>query len=195
MNEQHTTGRLEVVNDTGSWNAEYDGDGTSCHVGVAIAGGPMVALAIAYSPNIFADPDPTANARRLAACWNACEGINTLLLEQLRVPLRDLNGSELALLEQRDELLAAIGACRDAMPETAVRVNDAIADPLSVPDYVRESVSLLVAQREELLAAVNGLLAYFESGNSVPVSQATIKANSAEVLAARAAIAKAGGEA
>lgn len=48
----------------------------------------------------------------------------------------------------------------------------------------------LHAQREELLASLNGLLAYFESGNSVPVSQATIKANSAEVIAARAAIAK-----
>lgn len=49
------------------------------------------------------------------------------------------------------------------------------------------------AQRDELLAAMTGLLAYFESGNCVPVSQATIKANSAEVLAARAAIAKSEG--
>ena len=52
----------------------------------------------------------------------------------------------------------------------------------------------LIAAAPELLAALNGLLAYFESGNSVPVSQATIKANSPEVLAARAAIARAGGE-
>lgn len=50
------------------------------------------------------------------------------------------------------------------------------------------------AKRDELLTALNGLLVYFESGNSVPVSQATIQSNSAEVLAARAALAKAGGE-
>lgn len=53
----------------------------------------------------------------------------------------------------------------------------------------------LIEAAPDLLSAMNGLLAYFESGNSVPVSQATIKANSAEVLAARAAIAKVGGEA
>lgn len=52
----------------------------------------------------------------------------------------------------------------------------------------------LIEAAPDLLSAMNGLLAYFESGNSVLVSQATIKANSAEVLAARAAIAKAGGE-
>ena len=139
-------------------------------------------------------PRTEANARRLVACWNACEGISTDELERHA----DDTAPVFALLTetwaQRDELLAAIGACRDAMPETAAQVNDAIADPLAVTDYVRASVSLLVAQRDELLAALNGLLAYFESGNSVLVSQATIKANSAEVLAARAAIAKAGGE-
>lgn len=48
-------------------------------------------------------------------------------------------------------------------------------------------------QNVDLKAALNGLLTYFESSNSVPVSQATIKANSVEVHVARAAIAKAEG--
>ena len=96
-----------------------------------------------------------ANARRLVACWNACEGISTHALE----------------------VVVGMGAS----------VGDKIA-------ALETSERELMDQRDELLAALNGLLAYFESGNSVPVSQATIKANSAEVLAARAAIAKVGGE-
>jgi hypothetical protein len=51
----------------------------------------------------------------------------------------------------------------------------------------------LIAAAPDLLAALTDLLSYFDSGNSVPVDKATIKANSAEVLAARAAIAKAQG--
>lgn len=45
----------------------------------------------------------------------------------------------------------------------------------------------------ELFDALQGLLSYFKSGNSVPVERATIKADSAEVKAAFAAIAKAEG--
>ena len=53
------------------------------------------------------------------------------------------NGECIAALEkQRDKLLTAIGECRDAMPSTSVRVNDAIADPLAVPDYVRACVAV-----------------------------------------------------
>ena len=54
-----------------------------------------------------------ANTCRLAACWNACEGLDTDLLENIatmgdtlasRFKLRDQTERELA--EQRDELLA-----------------------------------------------------------------------------------------
>lgn len=79
------------------------------------------------------------------------------------------------------DLLTAIGACRDAMPETAARVNDAIADPLAVPAYVRESVSLLVSQRNELLQALKDI--------------AEESTDPGAFACARAAIAKAGGEA
>lgn len=102
-----------------------------------------------------------ANARRLVACWNACEGISTKALEvvigmgaSVGDKIAALEASERELMGRRDELMTAIGACRDAMPETAVQVNDAIAYPLAVPDYVRASVSLLVAQRDELLEAL-----------------------------------------
>lgn len=42
-----------------------------------------------------------ANARRLVACWNACEGVDTQTLEQHPAPFS-------ALRAERDELLAAL---------------------------------------------------------------------------------------
>lgn len=141
MNAQHTPGRLRYDYEPGfCGELRHDNGTTMC---------------------AFVDEPNEANARRLVACWNACDGLRTESLERMGTLDRATIAHEVAaqsrikLLEgQRDELLTAIGACRDAMPETAVRVNDAIADPLAVPDYVRESVSLLVSQREELLAAL-----------------------------------------
>lgn len=62
------------------------------------------------------DSDITeANARRIAACWNACEGIDTGMLENIttlgdtlasRFRMRDK--VERDLQAQRDELLAAL---------------------------------------------------------------------------------------
>lgn len=48
----------------------------------------------------------------------------------------------------------------------------------------------VIDERDALLAAAKGVLAYFASGNSVPVAQATIKADSDAVAALRAAVAK-----
>lgn len=90
--------------------------------------------------------DWNANSDRIAACWNACQGIDTAYLK---------SGSVSIINKLHDE--------------AAQRV---------------------LAQRDELLAALQGILGYFDSGNSVPVSQATIRAGSDEVKAARAAIAK-----
>lgn len=59
----------------------------------------------------FGEPDADiseANARRIAACWNVCEGIPTKALEA-DVPgiFRQINRQE-ELKAQRDELLAAL---------------------------------------------------------------------------------------
>lgn len=55
--------------------------------------------------------------------------------------------------DENDALIGALAECRDAMPETvAVRVNDAIADPLAVPGYVLASVTHLRAQRDHFMA-------------------------------------------
>ena len=56
--------------------------------------------------------------------------------------------------------------------------------------YDSPNLSLILAA-PDLLEALQGILGYFDSGNNVSVSQATIKAGSDEIKAARAAIAKA----
>lgn len=130
MREQHTPGRLKAI----KHSIYSDDDGHS----------------VAMTFLISQSEHDEANARRLVACWNACEDITTAELEEI----------------------ATTGG---------------MLGP-------REDVARIAKHRDELLAALKGLLVYFESGNSVPVSQATIKSNSAEVLAARAATAKAGGD-
>lgn len=37
------------------------------------------------------DMPTKANARRLVACWNACDGISTNTLEALRTPIKDIS--------------------------------------------------------------------------------------------------------
>lgn len=53
-----------------------------------------------------------------------------------------------------------------------------------------DCIGRVEVQRNELLTAMNGLLAYFESGYSVATGKAVIKTDSLEVRAAYAAIAK-----
>lgn len=52
------------------------------------------------------EPDESqANARRLAACWNACAGIPTDVLED-----KSILKADAAIREQRDQLQAALSA-------------------------------------------------------------------------------------
>lgn len=83
--------------------------------GTTNAGKTCVWLGGATEPQHEMGPDTTwidcntaANARRMAACWNACEGIPTEALEA-DVPgiFRQINRQE-ELEAQRDELLAAL---------------------------------------------------------------------------------------
>ena len=67
------------------------------------------------------EAESIANARRLVACWNACEGIDTYALELMTGDLsisnqitaiasRKPKGKKTAYRTQRDELLAALKA-------------------------------------------------------------------------------------
>lgn len=55
-----------------------------------------------------------------------------------------------------------------------------------------DCIGRVTAQRDEALAALNGMLAYFESGNGIATGRAIIKTDSLEVRAAYAAVAKGG---
>ena len=96
MSKQHTQGKLKVVSTYAIPEIRDQED-------------HFVFAAGSASPQSFVD------ARRLVACWNACEGISTDLLENLtltgdtiaaRLKLRDATERELAA--QRDELLEAL---------------------------------------------------------------------------------------
>jgi len=71
--------------------------------------GSTIVIATVLASQVAGGADEAdANARRIVACVNACEGIDTSLLEQLRFPLSVLHRRELELLAQRDELLMAL---------------------------------------------------------------------------------------
>jgi len=65
--------------------------------------------------------DDAQVARRLVACWNACQGLSTLTLEKIGAMLTPMQGIVFGALgnefmqteKQRDELLAALRQVRD----------------------------------------------------------------------------------
>ena len=132
MSEKHTPGHLIL---------EHGADI------VTFEDGRIMDVASVYCHAI--DGRSEANAERLVACWNACQGIDTA----------DLKSGSVSIIQ---------------------KLHDDVAQRV-------------LEQRDELLAALQGIIGYFDSGNSVDVSQATIKAGSDEVKAARAAIAKVDG--
>ncbi len=114
MSAKHTPGQLVVRSNGGDWSASYDGDGCTAYMGIVNDQDTTIALAVAHSTNPWNEPEgPDEDARRLVACWNACEGISTDALESKQgMPLivsfqREQDRADLAA-RQRDELLAAL---------------------------------------------------------------------------------------
>lgn len=87
MSAQHTQGRISVK---GTRLYADDYPGIDCIATMQVSNQPMW----------------EQDARRLAACWNACEDISTEALED-DAP-RKLREDRDELLTQRDELLAAL---------------------------------------------------------------------------------------
>lgn len=83
-------------------------DGDACHWSMLTEDGRWWLAVLANGEQ--ASERQIANFRRIAACWNACEGIDTVLLESLRFPIRDISSVPM-LVEDRD----AIKAQRDAL--------------------------------------------------------------------------------
>lgn len=102
MNAQHTQGRLTVAGPT------IQGGEDACGVPLALAH-----MLNPYAGAAGAADRVEANARRLVACWNACEGMEDPEAEvsALRKDSEYLMASErlrAKAIEQRDELLAAL---------------------------------------------------------------------------------------
>lgn len=61
-----------------------------------------------WIPGVCTSIDDEATARRLVACWNACEGLSTEDIEQF-TPIAVLVSTKVSeLMFQRDELLEAL---------------------------------------------------------------------------------------
>lgn len=115
MNSKHAPGRLSVY--------EYPvilADGKTAYAKISIVAPPKEQRYLYFSigtVNLSAEvtglfssdvEEAEANARRLVACWNACEGVDDELLEDdcIRKTREDRD----ELLKQRDELLEALRA-------------------------------------------------------------------------------------
>lgn len=64
----------------------------------------------------------TENARRLVACWNACEGISTENLED-NAPVLDLARRYNKAIRQRDQLLEALKLAQNHIDMGALEVS------------------------------------------------------------------------
>ena len=83
----------------GPWKTEGEG------IHAIIRGGDATIVAVRH--RLPADVHE-ANARRIVACVNACEGVDTELLEIRPVPFSELREERDSLLKQRDVLLDAL---------------------------------------------------------------------------------------
>ena len=88
MSEQHTPGRLKNVKHSIYSDAGYS-----------------IALTLLTRSSLGEEHDE-ANARRLVACWNACDGLSTEHIEAIGTRGDTLAGMLLAFRESESELMA-----------------------------------------------------------------------------------------
>lgn len=89
VNDNHYTGQLVGKDKDGKyaenpWSIDHEEDHNSTMVGLSTASGRIVALVVnddSRRPLRSHEAELDANARRLVACWNACAGKSTDLLE------------------------------------------------------------------------------------------------------------------
>ncbi len=127
MSEQHTQGLMTVYKDNAdAWPLLMIGGPTGRIVANV---NTEAGVDTSKAPSIAFKPMPAeANARRLAACWNACEqmGISTEALESGPDSVFMFAGDMKA---QRDQLLAALQKCRSMVghPDNIAFIDTAIA--------------------------------------------------------------------
>ena len=112
MSAQHTPGRLRLfpVGDNLEFLCPATEDGESI-------------LTITHEGNTsFAVVLSDMKARRLVACWNACDGVPTELLEAYPAPFSQLRA-------QRDDMLAALIVAREFISTDRNALADCSIDP------------------------------------------------------------------
>lgn len=123
---KHYAGRLKIASSSENpWSIDHDDGHDSTFKAIATEkGGRAVFLVVnddTKRPMQLHEDELDANADRLVACWNVCEGISTEVLE-----LNATAGGVATLERQRDELLAALQSIADY----AKRDGDVIAQHL-----------------------------------------------------------------
>lgn len=130
MSAQHTPGRLCVAVDI------FDNDGMPETALQALGGAATVAVALEFGPN---NPGMReANARRLVACWNACDGISTESLESEGNAALGWARTASKLIHattQRDELLAALIEARRWIGDG--ECSDGLSRECWTPEYIK----------------------------------------------------------
>lgn len=132
MNAQHTPGRLNVAVEI------FDNDGMPETVIQGLGAAASVAVALDFGANNPCMRE--ANARRLVACWNACEGISTDDIEAHSVNIIHKLHDDAAkrVLSERDELLEALLGCIAAIERTAHCTE---ADRFAAADKARAAIA------------------------------------------------------
>ena len=143
MSAQHTQERLAVENETNEDGRVY-----------LTIKGKRLALGAVF--NLQMRGNTLNDARRLAACWNACEGVPTEFLEEHPAPFSEMRAERDKLLadvmeleRQRDAMLTALNAAKRLFDEALPKFNwgasalDANAIRLlnDVPLVVQEAIA------------------------------------------------------
>jgi hypothetical protein len=125
MSAQHTQGRASL--DTKGVGIDLPN-----HIPIDIGQHAAAAQVVWKMEDYERSPHCEETARRLVACWNACEGIDTEDLEAGSVSIIQKLHDDAAkrVLEQRDELLEALQLCRQHMYDHASNTTDGAFDKL-----------------------------------------------------------------
>ena len=128
MSERHTQG--EMV---------FEDKRPSCN-GFSLFVGDQYVAFIGDSDSVT---DAMANSERMAACWNACQGINTADLKAGSVSIIHKLHDEAAqrVLAQRDELLAALNLLKAADFGANVKTADDEKHMDSVAAFARAAIA------------------------------------------------------
>lgn len=150
MSEQHTPELLQIADDGSIGSIQT-----------------VTGISIGHTFQVSAEdlrngwPIRRANAARLVACWNACQGIDTadLLAGSVSV-IQKLHGEAAKLvLAQRDELLAALKVFQDQceMMESANwRKWEELASPEEFELWVKSRATHMALQARSAIANVGG---------------------------------------